>query len=242
MLVAARDAGVSRFVFASSSAVYGDAGFAPIHEDRPCSPTSPYAVGKMACEQYAKVFGETYGFSSVALRYFSVHGPSQPWDGPASGVVPRWIRSLLDEGSVEMYGDGMASRDFCHVDNVVQMNILAATAHLGKGMSTFNCGEQQRTTLRELHAILKMEIANRWPQLSLRDPRMMPARTWDAKHSMASIETAKSVLGYKPSSQVLDGLKKTIEWYLDRESTLAQASGVEFDADVGTGIRNVTME
>lgn len=211
VLLAARDAGVHRFVYASSSSVYGDSETLPKEERDVGRPLSPYALSKQIDEQYAALFHRTWGVATVGLRYFNVFGPRQDPNGPYAAVIPRWIDALLHDRPCLVNGDGSQSRDFCFVENVVAANLLAATrpaAGLAGEVFNIACGE--RTTLLELHAGLAAEVGRlHAPALTAR-AQHGPSRAGDIPHSHATIDRARGKLGYAPSHRLLDGLPATV--------------------------------
>ncbi len=211
VLRAAHETGVERVVFASSSSVYGDNPVLPKHEGLAPNPISPYAVTKLAAEKYCVVFARTYGLHTVALRYFNVFGPRQDPNSQYAAVIPKFINAILDGERPVIFGDGKQSRDFTFVENVVMGNLLAATGNCPAG-SVMNCACQGSVTLNELVAsinrILGKDIHARYD-----DPR-----SGDIKHSFASIETARSLLGYEPKVDFQAGLEKTVDWYVQRRN------------------------
>src|SRR5688572_7547870 len=210
VLVAAKDANVSRVVYASSSSVYGDHPGLPKHEDRIGKPLSPYAATKRTDEIYAQVFQDVYGLQLIGLRYFNVFGRRQDPDGPHAAVIPRWISSLLDRRPCVICGDGTNSRDFCYVDNIVQANILAATAPDAAATNTvYNCGCNGRTDLRQLFAMIRDALAKDAPEVATAEPAFEPPRAGDIAHSQASIDKISDALGYAPTHQVADGMAET---------------------------------
>ncbi len=205
VLVAARDAGIKRMVYAASSSTYGDHAGLPKVEAVIGNPLSPYAVTKYVNELYASVFSLTYGFHSIGLRYFNVFGPRQNPKGPYAAVIPLFIQAALQNKPASINGDGETSRDFTFVENVVQANIKAVYAPLEKHeVVNVACGGG--TTLNELW---KMIAENIGVQL---DPVYAPPRKGDIKHSLASIEKASTLFGYTPSIRMKEGLKATIAW------------------------------
>lgn len=215
MLDAARRAGVKRFVYASSSAVYGDEPNLPKVEHRIGNPLSPYAASKLMNEIYARVFGRIYGIETVGLRYFNVFGQRQDPSGPYAAVIPRWISKLVKGEVVEIYGDGLTSRDFCYVANVVQANILAATTTHPEAINTvFNVAAGSRTTLNELFQIILSVLRNTVPGLSDVKPVYREFRPGDVRHSQADLTRARSLLGYEPTHTLEVGLQCAIGWYL----------------------------
>jgi UDP-N-acetylglucosamine 4-epimerase len=211
MLVAGRDAGVKRFVYASSSAVYGDDETLPKMEERIGRPLSPYAVTKYVNELYADVFGRCYGVGTVGLRYFNVFGPRQDPNGPYAAVIPRWISALRKGDPVYINGDGETSRDFCFIANVVQMNLLAATRKAGGPKNEiYNVACNERISLNELFATLREHLLPSYPHLLRVKPRYKPFRPGDVRHSQADIRKAAETLGYSPTHSFADGIRDTI--------------------------------
>lgn len=215
MLVAARDAGVERVVYASSSATYGDHPALPKVEPVIGKPASPYGMTKYVNELTAGIFAGCYGFPSVGLRYFNVFGPRQDPNGAYAAVIPAFFSTLiLDKPSV-IYGEGDTARDFCYIDNVVQANLLAATAADPAALNeAYNvaCGEQ--TSLLELFDLVKAALAPRLPRVRHARPVHRETRRGDIKLSLADISKARRLLGYEPAWPVRRGLEKTAEWYL----------------------------
>lgn len=217
MLVAARDAKVKRFVYASSSSVYGDHPALPKVEENIGKPLSPYAATKRVNELYAQVFGDVYGMEIVGLRYFNVFGRRQDPNGPYAAVIPKWIAQLLSGERGVIHGDGETSRDFCFVDNVVQANLLAAMAPSGSGPigQVFNIAFGGRTTLTQLYELIRERLA-RHVDVSTLGAEYRPFRPGDIRHSHANIDKARRLLGYAPKFSVSDGLDQTMEWYVAR--------------------------
>ena len=212
VLLAARDAKVKRLVYASSSAVYGDDPQLPKIEDKIGSPLSPYAATKLMNEVYADVFGRAYGFSSIGLRYFNVFGPRQDPEGGYAAVVPKWIAALLGGEPVYVNGDGGTTRDFCHIANVVQANLLAATASRPEALNqVYNIALGERTTLNELFEIVKKAV--RGQDTPHEKPIYREFRPGDVRHSLADISKAKRLLGFAPALRISDGLALSLEWY-----------------------------
>lgn len=216
MLVAARDAGISRFVYASSSSVYGD------HEELPKVETitgrllSPYAVTKMADEMYAEQFSAHYGLETVGLRYFNVFGPRQNPKGPYAAVIPLWIAAMIEDSPVYINGTGETSRDFCFVKNAVQVNLLAgATGNRSALNRVYNVALNARTTLNELFTLLRDQLAPDHEHLRGREPVYRDFREGDILHSQADIGRAVELLGYAPTYTVRQGLEETLKWHLD---------------------------
>lgn len=213
MLVAARDAEVSGFVYAASSSTYGDHPDLPKREDRIGKPLSPYAVTKYVNELYADVFARTYGFGSVGLRYFNVFGPRQDPEGAYAAVIPKWTAAMIRGDEVSINGDGETSRDFCFVANVVQANILAATAGLSAEALVCNIAKGDRTTLNTLFELLRDALSRRGVTYS-RAPVYGGFRPGDVRHSLADIGRAAERLGYAPAFDVGDGIEQAMDWYL----------------------------
>jgi UDP-N-acetylglucosamine 4-epimerase len=217
VLWAAREAGVGRLVYASSSSVYGDHPGLPKHEDRIGKPLSPYAATKRADEIYAQVFHDVYGQQLIGLRYFNVFGRRQDPDGPYAAVIPRWISALIEGVPVVIFGDGSNSRDFCYVDNIVQANLLAATAPDPVVTGTvYNCGCNGRTDLKQLFAMIRDNLAKAFPAVAGAEPVFEGPRAGDVAHSQAAIDKISAALGYVPSHMVEDGMAETVAWFAQR--------------------------
>lgn len=215
MLVAARDNGVERFVYAASSSTYGDHQALPKLEERIGKPLSPYAVTKLVNELYADVFARCYDFRAIGLRYFNVFGKRQDPDGAYAAVIPRWIASMLRQEAVAINGDGETSRDFCYIDNCVQANLLAATAQNEQAPGqVFNIAVGEQTTLNQLYGYLRDELTARRPGLEIAPPEYRDFRPGDVRHSLASIDKAGNILGYRPSHRIQEGLHAAMDWYL----------------------------
>ena len=215
MLVAGMEARVKRFVFASSSSVYGDSEKLPKVEDEIGSVLSPYAASKLVNEIYAEVFSRVYDFSWIGLRYFNVFGKRQDPNGAYAAVIPRWINALMDRKTPVINGDGETSRDFCYVKDVIQANILAA---LSNGPETLDkvyniaCGD--RTTLNHLLGLIKNSLCSHMPEVGGIVPEYGPFRKGDVRHSLADISRAKELLGYTPVYSVARGMEESIQWYV----------------------------
>lgn len=214
MLVAARDASVRRFVYATSSSTYGDHPGLPKVEDAIGAPLSPYAVTKYVNELYAGVFQRCYGVATIGLRYFNVFGPRQDPEGAYAAVIPRFVAKMLCETPVTIYGDGETSRDFCYVNNVVQANLLAATTEDPAAIGQiYNVAVGERTSLNELCATLCTLIAERHPELRVPPPLHARFRAGDIRHSEADIGKARRLLGYHPEWDLINGLRDALPWY-----------------------------
>ncbi len=208
LLVAARDAKVKRVVYAASSSAYGDTPTLPKHEDMKPSPISPYAVAKLASENYMTSFYRCYGLETVSLRYFNIFGPRQDPTSPYSGVLAKFITQMVAGESPTILGDGAQSRDFTYIDNVVSANLLACKAPAGNvAGSMFNVATGTRIDLNETFRVLKKIIGFKG------EVKYGPEREGDVKHSLADLTHAKKNLGYKPLVNFEEGLKKTVDWY-----------------------------
>lgn len=218
MIAAAKDAAVRRFVYASSSSVYGDHPALPKREDVTGAVLSPYAATKYINEVYAAVFSRCYGLSTVGLRYFNVFGARQDPDGAYAAVIPKWFSCLVHGETIFVNGDGQTSRDFCYIDNVVQANILAAISQrVADGAAVkYNVACGQRTTLNELYAKIREQVAASRPTVSLREPVYRSERSGDVRHSLADIGAAVRDLGYAPSHSLEEGLKLSTSWFVKR--------------------------
>jgi UDP-N-acetylglucosamine 4-epimerase len=215
MLVAAKDATVRRFVYACSSSTYGDSTAMPKVEDIIGKPLSPYAVTKYLNELYGDVFYKVYGLESIGLRYFNVFGPKQDAAGAYAAVIPKFVSQLINHQSPVINGDGTTSRDFTFVANVVQANLLALSTENKTAInSIFNIAYGGRSTLNELVTFIKHELSDYDQSISQIETVYSEPRIGDIQHSFASIEKAKSLLGYQPQYSLSEGLKETVAWYL----------------------------
>jgi UDP-glucose 4-epimerase len=206
LLMAARDAGVKRFVYAASSSAYGDTPTLPKVENMLTNPLSPYAVAKLAGEYYCSVFAKVYGLQTISLRYFNVFGPYQDPASQYAAAIPAFVTKIIKNKPPTVYGDGEQSRDFTYIDNVVHANLSAArAAKLSGEVVNIACG--QRITVNEIIRLIN-KILGKSVQ-----PKYEPSRPGDVKHSLASIELAKKVIGYKPVISFGDGLERAIAWY-----------------------------
>jgi UDP-N-acetylglucosamine 4-epimerase len=223
MLVAAKDAGVTRVVYASSSAVYGDTSDHPQLEASVGRPLSPYAASKAINETYALAFQMSYGLQTIGLRYFNVFGRRQDPAGAYAAVIPRWIASLLKSERCRIFGDGETTRDFCYVANVIQANLLAATAEdVSATGQAYNVGSAESVSLNQLFRMMRDHLAVSDPEFSLAEPQYDPFRTGDIRFSCASIEKARQILSYSPTHGVARGLSEVLDWYVERARTLAK--------------------
>ena len=217
MLVAAKDAGVKRFVYASSSAVYGDTTDTPQIEARVGRPLSPYAASKATNETYAIAFEMSYGLETIGLRYFNIFGRRQDPAGAYAAVIPRWMATLLRGDRCRIFGDGETTRDFCYVANVVKANILAATVDAsGVTAHAYNIATSESVTLNQLFYMMRDRLAAHIPAISGTEPRYEDFRPGDVRFSCASIEKARDGLGFTPTHRVEDGLTEAVDWYVAR--------------------------
>ncbi|MBI2725924.1 MAG: Vi polysaccharide biosynthesis UDP-N-acetylglucosaminuronic acid C-4 epimerase TviC [Polaromonas sp.] len=225
MLVATRDAGIQRFVYAASSSTYGDHPALPKIEDRIGKPLSPYAVTKLVNELYAEVFARCYGLNTIGLRYFNIFGPHQNPDGAYAAVIPKWIAAMHKGEPVFINGDGETSRDFCFVANAVQANLLAATTDNADALNqVYNVAVGDRTTLNDLHRLIRSELQRHLPGLQVDEPKYRDFRAGDVRHSLAAIDKARSLLGYEPSHTISLGMKDAMDWYVRDLPSLAPSS------------------
>lgn len=214
MLVAAKDAGVSSFTYAASSSTYGDHPALPKIEENIGNPLSPYAVTKYVNELYAGVFARTYGFKCIGLRYFNVFGKRQDPDGAYAAVIPKWTAALLKGETVFVNGDGETSRDFCYIDNTVQMNILAATAPDDAKDQVYNVAVGDRTTLNTLFAAIRQSLLVEGATVAQQQPEYRDFRAGDVRHSQADISKARTLLGYDPKFRIEQGIAEAMGWYV----------------------------
>lgn len=215
MLVAARDAGVKRFVYAASSSTYGDHPGLPKVEDRIGNPLSPYAVTKLVNEQYADVFTRAYGFRTIGLRYFNIFGQRQDPNGAYAAVVPKWTAAMMAGEQVWINGDGETSRDFCYIANTVQANLLAATVTSDEATNqVYNVAVGDRTTLNDLFEAIRVLLAPRFRHLADFKPSYRDFRAGDVRHSLADVTKARTLLGYEPSHRIGEGLREAMDWYV----------------------------
>ena len=215
MIVAARDAGIKRFVFAASSSTYGDSKSLPKVEDVIGKPLSPYAITKYVDELYADVFARTYeNFEYIGLRYFNVFGRRQDPNGAYAAVIPLFFKKFMKHEAPVINGNGEYSRDFTYIDNVIQMNMLALTTENPSAVNQiYNTAFGERTTLNQLVSYMKDNLTKFDPEIGKIEPIHGPNRVGDIPHSLASIEKAQSLLGYAPKYSMKEGLKEATEWY-----------------------------
>lgn len=216
MLVASRDAKVKRFVYAASSSSYGDNPDLPKVEHMTGNPLSPYAVTKIVNELYANVFAKNYDFKTIGLRYFNIFGKRQDPDGAYAAVIPKWVAAILNKEDVYINGDGKTSRDFCYIDNTVQMNLLAATTNNEEATNqVYNVALNDRTSLTELYQMIEERLMQRVEGLEKKKPIYREFRSGDVRHSQASIDKAKKLLDYQPKYRIYEGMADAIDWYVD---------------------------
>jgi UDP-N-acetylglucosamine 4-epimerase len=216
MLIAARDAKVKRFIYAASSSTYGDSESLPKVEDIIGKPLSPYAVTKYVNELYAHVFGLNYGLEIIGLRYFNVFGRRQSPDGAYAAVIPKFVDQFMRHESPVINGNGTYSRDFTYIDNVIQMNHLAATTENKSVIGqVFNTAVGERTTLLEVTQLIQHYLCEFDPKIAEVEILHGPNRVGDIPHSLASVEKAKKMLNYKPTHHLEEGLKEAMEWYIE---------------------------
>lgn len=214
MLVAARDAGVRRFVFAASSSTYGDSKTLPKVEDIIGKPLSPYAITKYVDELYADVFARTYGTEYIGLRYFNVFGRRQDPNGAYAAVIPLFVKKFMKHEAPTINGDGEYSRDFTYIDNVIQMNMLALQTQNPEAVNQiYNTAYGERTTLNQLVTYLKEYLSEYDSEIADVEPVHGPNRAGDIPHSLANVDKARRLLGYDPKFSMRDGLKEAVKWY-----------------------------
>ena len=216
MLTAAKDAGIKRFVYASSSSVYGDSQELPKVEERTGNVLSPYAAMKATNELYAGVFQKVYGMETLGMRYFNVFGRRQDPNGAYAAVIPKWVGSLLEDEDIFINGDGETSRDFTYIDNVIQMNLLAGTTDNTEAFGeAFNVAVGGRNTLNELYALINTELGKHIKIFSSKEAIYRDFRAGDIRHSNADITKAKTTVGYAPTHDIYQGMEEAIEWYIE---------------------------
>ena len=227
VLNAARETGVKRLVYASSSAVYGDEANLPKVEQRIGRPLSPYAATKAMNEIYADVFARCYGIETIGLRYFNVFGPRQDPDGPYAAVIPKWVAAMIAGNPIAIHGDGETSRDFCFVANVVQANLLAAAVEAAPAVNqVYNIAVGGRTTLNQLFELIRGMLLSRCSHLSDYKPEFRDFRAGDVRHSHADISKARTRLGYVPTHTIEQGLAEALDWYCQGTTACASRQAV----------------
>jgi len=216
MLFAAKEAGVSRFVYAASSSTYGDSKTLPKVEDKIGNPLSPYAITKYVNELYARNFHDLYGIDTIGLRYFNVFGRRQDPNGAYAAVIPKFALALMAHEPPTINGDGSYSRDFTYIDNVIQANKLAGFTENPAALNTvYNVAFGERTTLNELYSCLRAELGKLDPEILELDAKYGPNRAGDIPHSLADISKAKALLGYNPEYSVKAGIVEAAKWYFE---------------------------
>ena len=216
MLIAAKDEGVKRFVYAASSSTYGDHPALPKHEETIGNPLSPYAITKYVNELYAKIFSDLYGLETIGLRYFNVFGRRQDPNGAYSAVIPKFVKGLINKEKITINGDGLTSRDFTYIDNVIQANQLAALATNKNALNTvYNVAYGEATSLNELFSTLRDNLSEFDAEIKNIEPVYGTERSGDVKHSLASIEKAEELLDYNPKFSFKQGIKNAVKWYWD---------------------------
>lgn len=213
MLNAAKEEGVTSFTYAASSSTYGDHPALPKIEENIGNPLSPYAVTKYVNELYASVYARTYEFKTIGLRYFNVFGRRQDPNGAYAAVIPKWTSSMIEAEDVYVNGDGETSRDFCYIDNTVQMNILAATAEDDAKDEVYNVALGDRTTLNELYVAIQKALGENGIDVT-KNPVYRDFRAGDVRHSQADISKASTKLGYQPEYKILEGIAEAMPWYI----------------------------
>jgi UDP-N-acetylglucosamine 4-epimerase len=214
MLVASRDQGIKRFVYAASSSTYGDSKSLPKVEDVIGNPLSPYAITKYVNELYAQNFKLTYDLDTVGLRYFNVFGRKQDPKGAYAAVIPKFVIQLMKHESPTINGDGTYSRDFTYIDNVIQMNVLAITTLNDDALNqVYNTAVGDRTTIKDMAELLKLFLSEYDPKIADVEIKYGPNRKGDVPHSLASIDKAQKLMGYQPSHEFKAGLKEAVDWY-----------------------------
>ncbi len=215
MLIASRNANVKRFVYAASSSTYGDHPDLPKVEDKIGSPLSPYAVTKAVNELYASVFAKNYGFKTIGLRYFNIFGKRQDPKGAYAAVIPKWVSDILNKNDVFINGDGETSRDFCYIENTVQVNLLAAMSEDENAIDqVYNVALNDKTSLNDLYLMIESRLIERKPGLKNKLPIYRDYRKGDVRHSQANINKAKKLLNYEPTHSISRGLDEAMDWYV----------------------------
>ena len=215
MLSASKDEKVKRFVYAASSSTYGDHPGLPKVEGKIGNPLSPYAVTKVVNELYASVFAKTYGFKAIGLRYFNIFGKRQDPSGSYAAVIPKWVEAILNKKDIFINGDGETSRDFCYIDNTVQMNLLAAITDNNKAIDqVYNVAHNDRTSLNKLYKMIEERLIQKTQDLEKKAPIYRDFRMGDVRHSQANIDKAQVLLGYQPKYSISEGMDEAIDWYI----------------------------
>ena len=219
MLVAGRDAKIKRFVYAASSSSYGDNLDLPKIEHTIGNPLSPYAVTKLVNELYANVFAKNYDFKTIGLRYFNIFGKRQDPNSTYAAVIPKWVAAILNNEDVYINGDGETSRDFCYIDNAIQMNLLAATTSNNEATDqVYNVALNDRTSLNKLYQMIEEKLIHRKKGLEKKEPIYRDFRAGDVRHSQANIDKAQALLDYQPKYLISQGMDEAMDWYMDNLS------------------------
>tara|TARA_B100001057_G_scaffold457028_1_gene504982 strand:- start:378 stop:1403 length:1026 start_codon:yes stop_codon:yes gene_type:complete len=216
ILETAKNKKVKSFVYAGSSSTYGDHKDLPKTEEKIGKPLNPYSITKYVNELYADIYSMHYGFESTGLRYFNVFGRRQRENGDYAAVIPKWINNIINNKKIEIYGDGITSRDFCYIDNVIQANILATFNKTKKGKcEVYNIAVGHQTSLNSLFDLIKSSVEEKDPSIMVEKPIYKDFRAGDMRHSQANISKAKKLLGYTPNYKVKEGIKETVSWYME---------------------------
>ena len=215
MLIAARDSNVKRFIYASSSSIYGDHPDLPKVEDKIGNPLSPYAVTKLVNEIYAKNFSETYEFDSIGLRYFNIFGKRQDPNGAYAAVIPKWVTTMINGEEIFINGDGKTTRDFCYIENVIQANLLSALTTNKEALNqVFNIAVNDTTSLLDLFDMISSNLNDNIRNLNIKEPIYRDFQDGDVRHSQGAIDHATKNLGYIPTHTINEGLNEAIHWYI----------------------------
>tara|TARA_Y100000996_G_scaffold398911_1_gene367406 strand:+ start:9377 stop:10411 length:1035 start_codon:yes stop_codon:yes gene_type:complete len=216
-LIASRNIGIKRFVYASSSSIYGDHPDLPKVESKTGNPLSPYAVTKLVNEIYAKNFSTTYGFDSIGLRYFNIFGKRQDPEGAYAAVIPKWLASMINEEQIYINGDGKTTRDFCYIENVIQANIMSALTENESALNkTYNIAVDGNTSLLKLYEMISQNLNKELPGIKILPPIHRDFQDGDVRHSQGSIDEAKKYLCYSPTHTIDEGLLDVLPWYIQR--------------------------
>jgi UDP-N-acetylglucosamine 4-epimerase len=215
MLVASRDNAVKRFVYASSSSIYGDHPDLPKVESKTGNPLSPYAVTKSVNEIYSKNFSTTYGLDTIGLRYFNIFGKRQDPEGAYAAVIPKWVSLMINNEKIQINGDGKTTRDFCYIENVIQANILSAVTSNNDAVNkVYNIANNDNTSLLDLYQMISANLKRKIQKLEIQSPEYRDFQDGDVRHSQGSIQKAEKYLGYKPTHNINQGLHEAIDWYI----------------------------
>jgi len=216
ILHASKYAKVKKLVYASSSSVYGDSSELPKTEHKVGNLLSPYAVSKSVNELYARVYSKNYNFKTIGLRYFNIFGKRQDPNGVYAAVIPKWILNIKKKKEIKIYGDGETSRDFCYIENAIQANLIAALCDDEVAINqVYNIGLNQSTTLNELYLTIHDSLSKKLSYISKIRPSYCDFREGDIRHSIANIDKAQKLLGYKPEFKINDGIELTVDWFVN---------------------------